>query len=482
MAERKKSTFQRLQDGRLNRKQRKELAQRLAKDDPGLEIVHRDAAGIDIGNASHFVAVPADRDAEPVREFGSWTDALLRMAEWLKKCGIRTVVMQSTGVYWVAAHDVLEKAGFEVWLVNARGTKNLPGRKSDVQECQWLRKLHTYGLLRNSFRPPEQIRALRTVWRLRDRIVSDAGRTVQQMQKALTKMNVHLANAINDVSGVTGLRIIRAIVSGQRDPRQLAKLRDVRVRASEEEIVCSLEGNWQSDVLFELEQALETFDFHQRQLAACDAQLQRYMAALPDREGVPAAEPVAEPKEPAGKRRKAKSKRKAKNYPSFDLAVELARKTGVDLTTIDGINVLTAQTIFAELGADLSAFPSEAHFCSWLTLSPKRDVSGGKVIKHVSSPMQNRVALALRMAAQSLFNSNSYLGAKSRQLRARLGGLKAIKAMARCLACLVYRLLTKGQAWVDRGAAHFEEQRKCRDMAALKRRAAAMGLRLVPNA
>ena len=463
MAERKKSTFQRLQDGRLNRKQRKELAQRLAKDDPGLEIVHRDAAGIDIGNASHFVAVPADRDAEPVREFGSWTGALLRMAEWLKKCEIRTVVMQSTGVYWIAAHDVLEQAGFEVWLVNARGTKNLPGRKSDVQECQWLRKLHTYG-------------------RLRDRIVSDAGRTVQQMQKALTKMNVHLANAINDVSGVTGLRIIRAIVSGQRDPRQLAKLRDLRVRASEEEIVCSLEGHWQSDVLFELEQALETFDFHQRQLAACDAQLQRYMAALPDREGVPAAEPVAEPKEPAGKRRKAKSKRKAKNYPSFDLAVELQRKTGVDLTTIDGINVLTAQTIFAELGADLSAFPSEAHFCSWLTLSPKRDVSGGKVIKHVSSPMQNRVALALRMAAQSLFNSNSYLGAKSRQLRARLGGLKAIKAMARYLACLVYRLLTKGQAWVDRGAAHFEEQRKCRDMAALKRRAAAMGLRLVPNA
>ena len=428
------------------------------------------------------MAVPADRDAEPVREFGSWTGALLRMAEWLKKCGIRTVVMQSTGVYWVAAHDVLEKAGLEVWLVNARGTKNLPGRKSDVQECQWLRKLHTYGLLRNSFRPPEQIRALRTVWRLRDRVVSDAGRTVQQMQKALTKMNVHLANAINDVSGVTGLRIIRAIVSGQRDPRQLAKLRDVRVHASEEEIVCSLEGHWQSDVLFELKQALETYDFHQQQLAACDAELQRYMAALPDREGVPAAEPVAEPKEPAGKRRKAKSKRKAKNYPSFDLAAELQRKTGVDLTTIDGINVLTAQTIFAELGADLSAFPSEAHFCSWLTLSPKRDVSGGKVIKHVSSPMQNRVALALRMAAQSLFNSNSYLGAKSRQLRARLGGLKAIKAIARYLACLVYRLLTKGQAWVDRGAAHFEEQRKFRDMAALKHRAAAMGLRLVPNA
>jgi transposase len=472
MAERKKSTFQRLQDGRLNRKQRKELAQRLAKDDPGLEIVHRDAAGIDIGNASHFVAVPADRDAEPVREFGSWTDALLRMAEWLKKCGIRTVVMQSTGVYWIAAHDVLEQAGFEVWLVNARGTKNLPGRKSDVQECQWLRKLHTYGLLRNSFRPPEQIRALRTVWRLRDRIVSDAGRTVQQMQKALTKMNVHLANAINDVSGVTGLRIIRAIVSGQRDPRQLAKLRDVRVRASEEEIVCSLEGHWQSDVLFELEQALETYDFHQKQLADCDAQLQVYMAALPDRERVPVAEPVAEPKEPADKRRKAKSRRKAKNYPSFDLAVELKRKTGVDLTTIDGIN--------AELGADLSAFPSEAHFCSWLTLSPKRDVSGGKVIKHVSSPMQNRVALALRMAAQSLFNSNSYLGARCRQLRARLGGLKAIKAMARYLACLVYRLLTKGQAWVDRGAAHFEEQRKFRDMAALGRRAAAMGLQLVP--
>ena len=242
MAKRKMSTFERLQGGKLNRAQRKELQLRLNAADPGLEVVHPDAAGIDVGNASHFVAVPASRDPHPVQEFGSWTADLHRMAEWLKSCGIRTVAMQSTGVYWIALQEVLEEHGIEVYLVNARGTKNLPGRKSDVQECQWLMKLHTYGLLRNSFRPPEEIRAVRTIWRLRDRLVQDAGRAIQQIQKALTTMNIRLANAITDVSGVTGMAIIRAILRGERDPRVLAKLRDARVKASEEEVARCLEG------------------------------------------------------------------------------------------------------------------------------------------------------------------------------------------------------------------------------------------------
>src|ERR1039457_2139752 len=250
MSNRKMSTFERLQNGGpLNRQERRELQAKLNASDPGLQIVHPDAAGIDVGNASHFVAVPAGRDPQPVQEFGSWTADLQRMAAWLKSCGIRTVAMQSTGVYWIAVQEILEQAGFEVYLVNARGTKNLPGRKSDVQECQWLMKLHTYGLLANSFRPPEEIRMVRTIWRQRDRLVKDAGRAIQQIQKALTTMNIRLANAISDVSGVTGLAIIRAILEGERDPRELAKLRDPHIQASEEEVMRSLEGHWSDDVL-----------------------------------------------------------------------------------------------------------------------------------------------------------------------------------------------------------------------------------------
>ena len=257
MAKRKQSTFERLQRGDLNRQQRRELQRRLHSPQPGLEVVHADAAGIDVGNASHFVAVPPDRDECPVREFGSWTGDLQKMVDWLKTCGIRTVAMQSTGVYWIAVQDVLEKAGLQVYLVNARGTKNLPGRKSDVQECQWLMKLHTYGLLRNSFRPPEEIRAVRTIWRLRERWVREAGRAIQQMQKVLTTMNVQLANTISDISGVTGMAIIRAMLQGERNPWQLAKLRNRNIAASEEEIAHSLEGNWREEVLFELRQVVE---------------------------------------------------------------------------------------------------------------------------------------------------------------------------------------------------------------------------------
>src|SRR6266404_1840216 len=284
MAKRKKSTFERLQTGSLNRSQRRELAQRLEKADPALQVVHAHAAGIDIGSASHFVAVPPDRDERPVREFGSWTADLQHMAAWLKECKIATVALQSTGVYWMAAVEVLEQEGFEVFLVNAQGTKSLPGRKSDVQECQWLMKLHTYGLLRNSFRPPEEIRSVRTIWRHRDRLVKDAGRAIQQMQKALTMMNVQLANVISDVSGVTGMAIIRAILAGERDPRELAKLRDGRIAASEEEIASSLQGHWREDVLFELRQVVEAYDFYYRQMAACDGELKKYLASLPDRE------------------------------------------------------------------------------------------------------------------------------------------------------------------------------------------------------
>ena len=482
MAKRKKSTFERLQHGAMNRQQRRELKRRLNAEDPGLEVVHRDAAGIDIGNESHFVSIPPDRDSEPIGEFGSWTADLLRMASWLKEHGIRTVAMQSTGVYWIAVQEVLEQAGLEVYLVNARGTKNLPGRKSDVRECEWLRKLHTYGLLRNSFRPPDEIRAVRTIWRQRDRWVKEAGRAVQQMQKALTTMNVQLANTISDLSGVSGQAILRAILAGIRDPWELAKLRDRRIAASEEEIAHSLQGNWREDVLFELRQVVEAYDFYQKQMAGCDQELAKYTAAVASREtaekhdlprgtsALPSSKPVRRSKTPR------------KNQPGFDLAAELQRTMGVDLTRIDGIDVITAQVIFSEIGPDFRAFPDENHFASWLTLAPQHDVSGGKVIRHVLAAGRNRVANALRMAAQSLSRSNSYLGARYRRLRARLDGPVAVKAMARYLACLVYRMVTNGQAYVDRGAAHYESHRKQKERLALQRRAAALGLKLVPAA
>lgn len=481
MTKRKMSTFERLHGGFMNRQQRKQLQQRLRSDNPGLEIVNPDAAGIDIGNASHFVSIPPGRDEQPVREFGSWTADLRRMAHWLKSHGIRTVAMQSTGVYWVAVYDVLEQEGLKVSLVNARGTKNLPGRKSDVQECQWLMKLHTYGLLRASFRPPEEIRAVRTIWRQRDRLVRDAGMTIQRMQKALTTMNIQLANVISDLSGVTGMEIIRAILKGERDPRVLAKLRDKRIRASEAEIVCSLEGNWRQDVLFELKQVVEGYDFLQGQITACDEEVQRYLAALPDRRVAAEAEAAvtaAAPESGQKKRRKAKSRRK--HQPKFDLAAELRRIFGVDLTAIDGVDVMTAQVILSELGPDLSAFPSEGNFASWLELTPRRDITGGRVIRHQSRESKNRVADALRMAAESLWRSDSYLGARYRQLRARLEGKNVVKAMAHCLACLVYRLLTRGPEYVDRGAVHFEKQREERNLASLQRKAAQVGMQLVP--
>jgi transposase len=481
MAKRKDSTFQRLHHQQMNRKQRKEWGRKLASEDPGLEIVHPDAAGIDIGKKSHFVSVPADRDRDSVREFGSWTRALQEMAQWLNQCGIRTVVMQSTGVYGLGAQEVLEQSGLEVFVVNARDTRNLPGRKSDVQECQWLRKLHTYGLLRNSFRPPEQIRQLRTLWRLRERPVQEAGRCLQQMDKALTKMNVQLSSVLTDIGGVTGMHIIRSIVAGERDPWKLAEFREPGVKASKEEIAYSLEGRWQEDVLFELRQTLDAYDLYQRQLGECDRELQRRLAAMEGREQK-AVEPegIAEDAK-ARKRRLQKRRRRSKNQPKgFDLRAELERTMGVDLTRVDGINVMTALTIYSELGADLSMFPTEGNFCSWLRLTPRRDITGGKVIRHYVDPARGRLNNAFRMAAEALHGSDSYLGARYRSLSVRLEKLKAVKAMARELASIVYRLMTKGQEWVDRGAAQFESRRKERELKSLQRRAAALGLQLAP--
>ena len=485
MAKRSRSTFARLQRGEiLSRRERRQIERQLQAEDPGWEIVHQNVAGIDVGNESHFVAVDPRQADQPVREFGSWTAGLHQMVAWLKTCQVKRVVMQTTGVYWIPVQDVLEKAGFEVAVVDARGTKNLPGRKSDVQECQWIRKLDIYGLLRSCFQVPDSIRSIRTIWRLRQRWVEETGRSIQQMQKALTLMNIQLANAIADLSGQTGMAIVRAIVGRERNPWTLAKLRNPCIRASEEEIAHSLQGNWREDVLFELAQVLAAYDFQLQQIEKCEQQLEKYMQAQPTR---PAVGPVLAQGTPGveeppkkDKKKPHPSKQPRKNRVSFDLDTPLARVMGADLTVIDGIKVMTVQTIYSELGADLSAFPSENHFASWLMLAPKRDVSGGKVIRHVWVKGRNRVANALRMAAESLNKSQSYLGARYRSLRGRLGAPKAIKAMARYLACLVYRILTKGQHWVDRGAAYYEQQRQERELIHLQHKAKALGLQLVP--
>lgn len=479
MQKRKSSTFERLKGGALNRRERRNLQRRLSSDNPGLSIVHPNAAGIDVGNESHFVAVPPDRDAQPVREFGCWTADLIRMAEWLKGCGIETVAMQATGVYWIPLYDILIQHGLKVALVNAHHTRNVPGRKSDVQESQWLMKLQTYGLLRDSFHLQDRLEGVRTIWRLRDRHVKEASEAIQHMQKALTKMNVQLANVISDISGLSGQAIIGAILKGERDPYKLAELKHYRVQASLEEVARSLEGNWREDVLFELRQAVDSYRFAHQQMQGCDDQLQKYLATLPTR-SIESDSPSAVDTQVVAKKVKRNPKKRG-NAPAFDLKTELQRIAGVDLTTIEGIDVMTAQTILSEVGPDLSSFPSENHFAAWLGLSPSKDISGGKVIGPARKKVKNRVAMSLRMAATTLLNSKSYLGARYRHLRRRLpSNPAAVKAMARYLSLLVYRMLTKGEAWVDQGAALFEKRNRDREVCILASRASTIGFKLVP--
>src|SRR5438445_2339511 len=374
----------------MNRKQRREMTRKIQSEDISLEVIHPDAAGIDIGNESHYVAVPPPRDSQPVQRFGCTTAELKDMAGWLKQCGICTVAMQSTGVYWIAVFDILESAGLEVYLVNSRDTQHLPGRKSDVQESQWLMKLHTYGLLRNSFRPSQQIRTMRTYWRQRNDLVQSAGRHIQRMQKALTQMNIQLANVLSDVSGMTGQAIIKAILRGERDPYKLAELRDPRVQASQDEIARYLEGNWQEDLLFVLKQEQEGYEFCQKQMAACDEQLKQYLEQREDRsQGAPLPE----------EKRKGRRKKKSGNKPQFDLRADLFRMTGTDLTQIDSIDVMTAMTILSEAGWDMSKWATEDHFVSWLRLCPDNRISGEKIIGKRRLPTNNRITIALKMAA-----------------------------------------------------------------------------------
>lgn len=462
---------------RLTRRQRKDVGRRIWSDHPGLDVVHRDAAGIDIGSREHYVAVGPDRDPHPVQTFGCFTVELRRLAEWLQACGIKTVVMQSTGVYWVPVYDVLEQYGFDVWLVNARETRNLPGRKSDVQESQWLLKLHTYGLLRKSFRPTAEIRAVRACWRERSEYVQQAGSCIQRMQKALTEMNVQISTVLSDLSGVTGLKIIRAIVGGERNGMRLAEFRDPHVKASQEEIAQSLEGTWLPEQLAILKRQLADWDHLQKQMAACDLDLQAMIQQMPAAEVQPGQPPDAT----TGKRKRNRRRggKSSKNEPDFDLGAELKRVAGVDLTRIDGIKVNTVQTVITEAGLDMSKWPTEHHFASWIGLCPRNDGSGGKVQKKKTRKVVSRLATALRVAATTLRQSDSYLGAQFRRLRSRLGPPKAITAMAAKLARLVYRMLKYGQQYVDAGTAQYEEKYREQQIRFLAKKAALQGFALV---
>ncbi|MBC8751789.1 MULTISPECIES: IS110 family transposase [Paraburkholderia] len=430
-----------------------------------LEIACPNAAGIDIGSASHYVAVPADRDDEPVREFKSFTCELEKLATWLTACGIDTVAMESTGVYWIPVYELLESRGFTVHLVNARHVKNVSGRKSDVLDCQWLQQLMSYGLLSGAFRPTDEICALRAVSRQRDMLLRYQARHVQHIQKALSQMNVQLANVISDIMGETGQKIVRAIISGERDAVTLARMKHARIRASEEDIVKSLQGNWRDEHLFTLKQAMSLYDAYSTQLMVCDQQLEAMLAAL---------------QKHAGSLDKPQRRSRGKNAPRFDLRTYLIGLCGVDLTRINGIDTATALKVISETGTDLSRFRSARQFAAWLGLCPGTKISGGKVLSSASKRTTNRAAHALRLAAAALRTSQSALGAYYRRMCARLDRPKAITATAHKLARLIYAMLTKGGEFIDQGQDYYEERYRQRVMHHLARRAEKLGFKLTP--
>lgn len=398
--------------------------------------INENAAGIDIGSREHYVAVPDDRDEQPVRKFGCCTPDLHDMARWLKECRIDTVAMESTGVYWIPAYQVLMNYEIEVFLVDARHAKNVPGRKSDVQDCQWLRDLHIHGLVSSAFLPDNKTRTLRSYWRQRADLVGECARQIHLMQKALEQMNLQLHKVLSDVTGMSGMKIIRSIVSGENDPEVLAPLCHWRVKASHEDVVKALTGDYREEHLFALKQAVEIYDIYQSKIFDCDQRIAEYV-----QNNYKSKVEAAELDEFKNGRSSTKRKRR-KNQPHFDLATDLFRMTGVDLTAIDGIDAMTAFTVITECGIDMSAFPTEKDFASWLGLCPNNRVTGGKVKSSRTRKVPHRAAAALRLAAQNLRRSKSALGAFHRRMLARHDAPKAIVATAHKLARIIYRMLS----------------------------------------
>jgi len=420
----------------------------------GLALIHPNAAGIDVGSKEHLVAVPADRDPQPVRTFQAFTPDLHELAAWLKRCGIETVALESTGIYWISLYEVLEQYGFEVRVVNARHVKHVPGRsKTDVLDCQWIQKLHSFGLLNGSFRPEAQIRKLRTYMRLRDNLVVEGSQAIHHMQKALFEMNVQLSNVISDITGESGLRIMEAILTGERDPEQLASLCSIRIKASRQTVAKSLHGNWDEALLFCLKTALETYRFSQNKIQACDKCIENQLAAFEIRRALPNA--------------------------THNLRTQLHQVCGVDLTKIPGIKEQSAQIIISEVGLDMSPWNTEKQFSSFLGLCPNNLITGGKILRRATRKVYNRAADTLRLCAQSLTHSKSALGAKYRRLRARLGAPKAIVAMAHHLARLVYRMLRYGENYVEKGIEHYEHKFRLQRIKWLQKEAMSLNLQVV---
>jgi transposase len=445
-----------------------------------LTVTHRHAAGIDVHSAVHFVAVAVEDvpagfsnpDAKlpvGVRKFGTNTGDLEAIAAWLKDCGVTTVAMESTGVYWIPLYDLLASQGFDVILVDPRQTKHAPGRpKSDVLDCQWIRRLHSYGLLTASFRPADEIVQWRGFQRQRDMLIRYAGQHVQHMQKALEEMNVKLTEVVSDIVGQTGMKIIKDMVRGVRDPLKLAQHRHERCKATEAEIASALYGNWRKEHLFALKQALKMYEFYQRQLRECDQEIETCLRGLGDKSGGAALPPKRGPQRPS------------RNEPNFSARALLFRMAGVDLTVIEGISATTALVILSEIGTDLSRFPTEKNFVSWLGLCPQHRGSAGKIFNRRVRRGANRAARALRMAAQGCHHAKNALGAFYRRIQARCGGAKALVATARKIAERVYRMLKYGQEYVCQAEQVYEEAYRLRTLKAMTRKAESLGYKLVP--
>jgi transposase len=456
---------------KLNKPRTRSLPVRVPASSAALSVVNPDAAGIDVHSDMHMVCVPADRDANPVRQFGANTADLQEISMWLKKCGVKTIALESTGIYWIPLFELLESEGFEVFLVEPGQLSRCGARpKTDVLDAQWIQRLHSYGLLRGSFRPPDSVLALRAYSRQRQMLVRYAAGHVQHMQKALEQMNVKLTEVLSDITGLTGLSIIDAILRGQRDPNKLAKLRHERCNHSEKEIALALEGTWRPEHLFELRQARELYQFHHGQITECDQQIEAELAKFKNQAGE---------KTQTGKQR---TRGRKSNDARFEATGPLFRALGVDLTKIEGIDVGTALLILAEIGVDVSRFPTEKHFASWLRLCPTQDESNKTKRRRGHRQGKNRAAIALRMAARSAGRTMTPLGMFYRRIRSRVGGVGAVKATAHKLACLVYRMLKHGEEYVTQSMEEYEAKIKANLVRALQRKAAAMGFQLSPIA
>ena len=438
---------------------------------PTPPVLHPHAAGIDLGAREIYVAVPPGSCTRTVRSFDTFTEDLLALRDWLKECGVTTVAMESTGVYWIPLFQILEAAGFEVALVNARHCKNLPGRKTDVQDCQWLQYLHAVGLLRPSFRPADEVCAVRSILRHRDSLVQGAAHCVNHLHKSLTQMNIQLQHVISDVTGVTGLAILEAILAGERDPQTLARLKDHRIKASRDIIAKSLRGDWREEHLFTLRQSFQLWQVHQELITACDHQMESMLAQFDTRTE----------KEAALAPTKTSHKKPQKNEPQFLAREECFRVLGVDLTAVPGFQTPTVLVLLCELGATFAdKFQTAKHFGSWLGLCPDNRITGGRIYSVKTRDVKSRVATALRLAARSLHRAENYFGDLYRRWKARLGAPKAITAMAHKLARVLWHLLKFKQAFDWNVFAKEEEKMKRRKLARLQNLAAAMNYQLTP--